>query len=254
MKGALWTLLRQASWLGQGFLELIYPGCCFLCGEQIHDGSPSLCSSCRAALTFDPYSACPRCATTIGPFTLTSKGCPYCQKHKFSFDGALRLGLYKDQLQHLVLMLKRPRAAFLAPLIARLWFERDEERFREFHADAVVPIPSHWQRWLWRGINPMDAVAQELARLLGIPCRPGWLRRIRFTPMQHRLRPDQDRLRNVEDAFAVPGKIRLDGKTLLLLDDVLTSGATANEAARPLLRAGAAHVVVIVLARTPLHL
>lgn len=161
----------------------------------------------------------------------------------------MRLGSYQGQLKKAVLLLKSPRYSILAREIARIWVERDRELFQKHQLDRIIPIPSHWIRWWIRGANPMDAVGKELARLLEVPFHPGGLLRIRNTSRQVGI--NVNRRENVSNAFAVPKNQRFDGQKLLLLDDVFTTGATANEASRPLLEAGAAWVVVAMLARTP---
>jgi ComF family protein len=114
--------------------------------------------------------------------------------------------------------------------------------------DAVVPVPLHWVRRWQRGYNQSSAIAYGLASRLRLPFRPGWLRRTRNTPSQTK-QTASGRRDNVRGAFAVPRRVRLDGQTVLLVDDVMTTGATASEAARALRKAGAGRVAVAVLGR-----
>ena len=113
----------------------------------------------------------------------------------------------------------------------------------------MVPVPLHWRRRWRRGYNQSEALARPIAARLRLPFRPGsWLRRIRNTPEQKGSGMAAERLENVRGAFRVAGA-ELAGRTVLLVDDVLTTGSTASEAARTLRRAGAKRVVVAVLAR-----
>jgi ComF family protein len=112
--------------------------------------------------------------------------------------------------------------------------------------DAVVPVPLHWWRRLRRGYNQSEALARGLARVLALPCRTSWLRRARHTPSQVGKSAEQRRA-NVRGAFRaarVPA-----GASVLLVDDVMTTGATASEAARALKEAGAGRVVAAALGR-----
>jgi len=205
------------------------------------------CIPCRTALTADRARTCPRCASTIGPFTAIEDGCPQCRDSVYHFESAIRLGPYDGLLRELVLRMKSAWNEELAELLGELWASNAEVPFRAFNADVVVPVPLHWWRRWRRGYNQSESLARSLAMALGLPCRPRWLRRARATPMQTRQSPTVRR-ENVRGVFAARPRAALHGRTVLLVDDVLTTGSTASEAARALRAAGAARVVVAVLA------
>lgn len=240
------TLLRE---LGHGLLRLLYPGLCGVCGVPLPPEQDRFCSSCRAALTTDPFSTCPRCAATIGPYALATlaDGCTRCWNVSFRFERVLRLGPYDSLLRDVILRLKHLSGDGLAELIGELWAEHAEAALRGLHADVVVPVPLHWRRRWKRGYNQSLALARGLAARLRAPCRPSWLRRIRHTPEQTKQTPSARRA-NVRGAFRATRKLP-PGRTILLVDDVMTTGSTAHEAAAALRNAGAARVVVAVLAR-----
>jgi ComF family protein len=200
-------------------------------------------------LTIDPFSSCPRCAATIGPFALATlkDGCTRCGNTSFRFERVLRLGPYDGLLRDVILRLKHLQGDVLAELVGELWAEHAETALRGVHADAIVPIPLHWWRRWRRGYNQSLALARGLAARLHLPLRPRLLRRTRNTPLQTQQAPST-RPTNVRGAFRA-SSTRLGGKTVLLVDDVMTTGSTANEAAGALRAAGAARVVVAVLAR-----
>ncbi|HMF14445.1 MAG TPA: ComF family protein [Gemmataceae bacterium] len=240
------ALLRE---LGRGFVRLLYPGICHVCAAPLPPEQDRFCSSCRDALTADPFSSCPRCAATIGPFAFATlaEGCPRCWHSAFRFERVLRLGSYEGLLRDVILRLKHLSGDVLAELVGELWAERAEAKLREVRADAVVPIPLHWRRRWSRGYNQSLALARGLAARLRLPCRAGWLRRVRSTPMQTALAPSARR-DNVRGAFRTPVKVP-QRATILLVDDVMTTGSTASEAAGALLAAGAGRVILGVLAR-----
>jgi len=121
-------------------------------------------------------------------------------------------------------------------------------RLREFSIDAVVAVPHHWWRRFRRHVNSADILANRLARKLGVPLLREALHKVRRTPRQVTL-PASKRRTNLRNAFAAELPEKLQSATLLLVDDVLTTGTTAHEASKVLLSAGAGKVVVAVVAR-----
>jgi ComF family protein len=242
---------RAGADLGRGLLHLVYPAHCLTCGRPLGEGQDSFCASCRESLFTDPMPCCPRCAATVGPFGVADGQCSRCRDDSFAFEAALRLGPYDGLLRLLILRLKNQRGEGLAELIGERWAEQAEERFRSLRPDAVVPVPLHFWRRMGRGYNQSLAVARGLSLRLGVPCRSAWLRRVRNTPRQTS-QTATGRKENVRGAFALRPGIPLRGCRVLLVDDVMTTGATAGEAARVLRTAGAAAVAVAVLARAEL--
>jgi ComF family protein len=242
----LMTLLREFA---RGLLRLVYPGVCNVCGTALPPEQDHFCVSCRAALTTDMFCTCPRCAATIGPFALATPkdGCTHCANASFHFERVLRLGAYDGLLRDVIMRLKHLSGDGLAELLGELWAETSEAALRATQADVIVPMPLHWRRRWQRGYNQSLALARGLAARLHLPCRPAWLRRIRHTPTQTQQSPSARR-HNVRGAFRAATRIA-PGQTILLVDDVLTTGSTASEAAAALRAAGAARVLVAVLAR-----
>jgi ComF family protein len=241
----LGPLLRTAHTLAQGLLHLVYPATCWACGRGLEPEQSSFCLACRMALTGDTSSTCPRCASTVGPFVNVAQGCLKCKDEGFAFEGALRLGPYKGLLREVVLRMKNASGEGLAEAVGHLWADHAEPRLRDMGMDVIVPVPLHWLRRWRRGYNQSDVLARALAGRLGLLCRPGWLRRIRPTPKQT-AQSSAGRRENVRGAFR--GRPVLRGRSVLLVDDVLTTGSTVHEAARALRQAGAKRVVVAVLA------
>lgn len=212
------------------------------------DHSTWFCRACLAQLEADNHNTCPRCAHTIGPYQDVSKGCPACRNNKFHFKGAVRLGLYEGGLREAVLRCKHHSGEMLAELLGKVFASLRGEQLKAFQADALVPIPLHWRRKWRRGYNQSEAIAQGLGSVLSLPVRAGWLKRVRNTPTQHLL-PPSHRKDTMKDAFRARSTPALADRTVLLVDDVMTTGGTCDEAAAALLEGGARKVIAVVLAR-----
>jgi ComF family protein len=236
----------MAFW--HGITDLIYPPRCLLCRRPPRLSRDHFCEDCTEQLFGDTKLVCPRCAANVGPYSLDEGQCHHCRADPPAFDAALRLGIYDGPLKAAVLLMKNANHEGLAELMGERWAERQLDRFAALKVDAVVPVPLHWWRRLRRGYNQSAALAYGLASRLRLPYHRWWLRRSRNTPSQKELTATQRR-ENVKDAFSVRPKAPVRGAHVLLVDDVMTTGATVQEAARTLKRGGAARVTVAVLAR-----
>jgi ComF family protein len=243
------TLRTVARDLTRGLVQLLYPGVCHLCGRPLSADQDHFCYTCRAALTADPFPTCPRCAGTVGPHVVLDDGCGHCRGTPFQFERVIRLGPYDGPLREAILRMKHASGEGLAEVLGALWAEHAAAHLQGAGADVVIPVPLHWSRHWWRGHNQSAALARAVAGRLRLPCRPTWLRRTRATPQQTRQTPSA-RPSNVRGAFRARAHAGLADKTVLLVDDVLTTGSTCSEAARALRAAGARRVVVAILARS----
>jgi len=195
----------------------------------------------------DHRATCPRCGSGGLP-NEESGTCLQCHDERFYFDAVVRLGRYESALRTAVLRIKSQRHRALAIALGDLLVSARGGRLLELEADAVVPIPMHWSRRLWRGANSPEILSERLASQLKMPVAAHLLARSRRTAPQASLPPTR-RLANVRGAFRAVAHPELPGARLLLVDDIMTTGATVNEAAKTLTRAGAKVVAVVVLAR-----
>ncbi len=147
-----------------------------------------------------------------------------------------------------MLRIKNQSAQALAIVLGDLLAVECSQQLTALEPDVVVPIPMHWSRRMWRGTNSSETVAERLSRSLGVPSASHHLARCRRTVPQARLSATR-RVANVRGAFRARSHADLPGARVLLVDDIMTTGATANEAAKTLRRAGAAAIVIVVLAR-----
>ncbi|HEV3418080.1 MAG TPA: ComF family protein [Pirellulales bacterium] len=242
-----------ARWLrcaAQTGAELVYPPRCAFCREEILGPADGilLCSPCRKSLTAGAHAACPRCALSIeGQATIPASTCTRCREADWKFGAAVRLGRYRDELREAILRMKRPSGEPLASAIGKLLSESRCDELVSWRAEVVLPIPMHWRRRLSRGANSPDLLAAVIARRLGIPAASALARR-RLTHPQNEL-PPEDRVENIRGAFRIKPSWDFSGARVLLVDDVMTTGATANEAAGVLRRGGASDVAIAVVAR-----
>jgi len=232
----------------RGILQLLLPNTCWVCERHLPDEARSFCASCLYALTFDPFPTCPRCAGSVGPHASLEGGCTACRSDAFAFDGVFRVGVHEDLLREVVIKLKQRGAEEFAEAMAVLFAEVLAAKLKSFLPDVVIPVPLHWLRYWQRGFNQSEILGRALAENLGKPCRSRVLRRVRRTPSQ-KAQTAAKRRENMKGAFAARPDPSIKGKVCLLVDDVLTSGATAHEAARALRTLEPARIIVCVIAR-----
>jgi ComF family protein len=211
---------------------------CLLCGAQT--GSEPLCTACVGELPALAES-CPRCALPSPAAAM----CGTCLNRPPHFDATLALWRYEFPCDRLVQALKYRAQLALAGFFARSLASRPLPEF-----DVVLPMPLHPRRLAERGFNQALEIARGLARNLGRPIEPRGVLRVKNTPPQAEL-PYEERAKNVRGAFLC--KLDLSGVSVAVLDDVMTTGATLNELARALKRAGATRVENFVIARTVLR-
>jgi ComF family protein len=182
------------------------------------------------------------------PAPSTTDDCYHCRRRRYHFDSACFLGLYREGLREAVRRMKRPEYEQLTSVASRLLAERVRDWLDHESVDAIVPVPMHWMRLLRRGINGAELIAEIVGGELHVPVRSRMVRCRRRTKKQGTLTPTA-RFKNVRDAFGLAPGYDLSRARVLLVDDVMTTGATASEVARVLRLGGAASVRVAVIGR-----
>lgn len=227
---------------------LLFPDDCRLCGRPLEGFSRvPVCPEClEPPAPLAPEFACARCRTPfLNARPLKEEGlCRLCAAGVTSFEGAWSCGAYDGKLRDLVHLFKYERMLPLGRVFGSMMI-RAYPRDQRF--DVLVPVPAHWRRRFWRGFDQAEVLARELSRRTGIPAVRA-LRRRRHTDPQAGLTRRQRR-ENIRGCFQTAAPEAVRGRRVLLIDDVLTTGATVNAAAAALKQAGAAHVGVFTLAR-----
>ncbi len=243
-------------------LDLLVPPRCHDCGRPLWDcAQPFLCPDCLGNMPWIGSGACPRCGYPAGPFaSWGAGGCARCAGRRLELAGVAAVSRYAAGAKGLVRALKFHGERRLAPamgeLMAARWLaaglteqgtaEADARAARRGRVDLVAPVSLHPRRRRARGFDQSALLAETVARRLGLEWNAGAVIRLRATRPQSLLRRRQ-RLAAMEGVFAAGASVR--GRTVLLVDDVLTTGTTMSAAAAACKRAGAKKVYGLTFAR-----
>ena len=259
---------RATGWLnaaGDALVSVVFPGACRLCERLLTRARRiPICEECLDSFTPLCGQLCEICGqpTSTPSFEETDEAgdwpqvpggiCRSCELRTYAFDCARSYAFYEGSLVRAVVMLKFEPILPLATWFAEQLTEVAKREGRLRGADVVVPVPLHRRRARERGYNQAHLVAKPLAQLLGLPCRPGLLVRTRERPNKHILSL-RERWESVRGAFATAPGAQVDNMRVLLVDDVLTTGATLDACAKVLRKAGAKSVIGLTVARAARH-
>ena len=234
--------------LGAGLIELIYPAPkeCPICRQEpcYRWGIGEKCFR-KIGLVTPPV--CRKCGRPLRLKVIKSDICRQCTGHQYYFSKARAVGLYEGALREYLSELKYRYRPELGEAFGNLLVEWVKLNPEYQKSDLIIPIPLHQQKLQLRGYNQAELLANPLQRYLGIKVRDDIIVRDKLTESQNSLNKET-RFSNMVNAFQVVNTQGLSGASVLLVDDILTTGATASEAARVLLRAGALTVKVLTLA------
>lgn len=248
--GASWS--RLLAKLSGALASVIFPSDCRICESLLTTASRlPVCEGCLASFRRNPLEICDVCGVPWGVPDESDEEfaiCPDCREQKYGFERARSYGQYQGALVRAILLLKYERIEPLGRWFAERLLEVMRADEKRLWADMVVPVPLHRQRKKERGFNQVELFARPLAKRLGIPYRPVLLMRTRPRPEKHLL-DYQERWESVRGAFALKQGGRVDNSRVLLLDDVMTTGATLDACSRALADAGASSVIALTVAR-----
>ena len=245
MGGGLQQGLKRAA---RAALDLVYPPLCIGCRAPVAEPG-AFCAACWLQIQFVDGPVCDCCGTPFEFDPGDGTRCAACHAKPPAYDRARAVMRYDETSKAPILALKHADRLELSPAFAR-WLARGGSGLID-EADVIVPVPLHRARLWSRRYNQAAELARALSRHSAKPYAPDVLLRARATPSQGEMRSAKARRRNMLGAFKVSPrhKSAIAARNILLIDDVLTTGATVDACARALKRAGAAKVLVLALAR-----
>ena len=230
-------------------IGFLFPGKCRACGVIIKDSvNPYICLACWSTLKFPSGNLCSRCGEGLRLKESTLQECDSCRDGENLFAGAIWVSVYDEVMRAAIHTLKYENKSRMARFLIDLMVSGAKEFIEEVGVEALLPIPLHRKKLREREFNQALLLARGIGRAYNIPVLGGCLIRPRETAPQSQL--DRDgRMSNVGGAFRVADAKPIRGKRVLLVDDIYTTGATANECTRVLIEAGVERVYVLTLAR-----
>ena len=240
--------IQKASPFIAAIINILFPARCAGCAESVGSHG-ALCVPCWQNIHFITDPLCHHCGLPFDYAIGERALCGHCMQHKPAYTQARALFRYDQHSRNQILSLKYHDKTGLVPIYGQ-WLVRIAESYKK-QVDVIMPVPLHYSRLVWRRYNQAALLAHALADRTQITCLPDTLQRIRKTPTQSGLTRRQ-REDNVRGAFRIKAKNRdlIKGKSVLLVDDVMTTGATLDACARTLHDAGVIDVYVVTLART----
>lgn len=265
MKTEIWQhSIRLAERVSTSVVDFVSPPVCVLCDVDLAiDERPVdrtlFCDCCEEKLKpLSGQHVCARCGAPAGPHLNVETGCVHCQRDRFAFERVFSLGVYSDAMRDACLKAKNPSGRLVALGLAKSLCKHFGDQICEQNVDFVMPVPRHWSqklisRQLLSSYSSSETLAGFVSHCLKAPMLGHILRKTRRTASQSSLPPSKRRT-NLRGVFRVgslltPMKRKLEGATVLLVDDILTTGSTAHEVARVLKKSGVSRVLVAVVAR-----
>jgi ComF family protein len=228
--------------------DLVFPPVCLACDRELlaESSEGGLCRECLDSFRYPRGPICPKCAACLPPAGARRVRCGYCRERRYKFTGAFALGIYAGALRQVVLRTKKSAHESLAAAMGNYLGRRLLQEWGNRPVDAVVPVPMHWTRRFARGVPAAELIAEGVARQAGWPLFTDLVYNARATRKQGTLLPGE-RFRNVAGAFQLSPRYDIAGARIVLVDDVMTTGATLDGIARVLIqqRAGSVHAAVL---------
>jgi competence protein ComFC len=250
----------KGGWLSEvrsALLSVVFPAGCRICEQLLTEATRiPICNDCLSSFRAISDTVCDKCGrpTEGGDSDAETFVCPTCVNDEwggYAFDRVRSWAIYEDNLVRAILLLKFENIDPLGKLFAKWLAQLATDCGPAFQADVVVPVPLHRQRERERAYNQAALIAKPLAKLLRLPYKSVLLTRTRPRPDKHLL-SYEERWESVRGAFATrPGSL-VDNLRVLLVDDVMTSGATLDSCAKTLREAGARSVIGLTVARAVL--
>ena len=227
--------------------QFFLPPQCPCCEKFLEEGQQGFCSNCLSEIRWIEPPFCSICGIPFISKEIENHPCGACTTHRKYFTMARALGAYEGSLQEAIHRWKYEGKTHLTPFFVEWMVEGLKDYWGQDSLDLLIPVPLHPQRLRERGFNQALLLVKELSRRTRIPYRKTILQKKKVTLPQVHL-TGAEREKGLKGAFQVIGKKELEGKSVLLIDDVYTTGATVNECSKVLRRGGAKRVDVLTLA------
>jgi ComF family protein len=240
-------IIRPVRILLSSLVNVVFPPVCLHCRRLSPEGlTGGICAGCWAAIRTWEEGQCQRCGSGTG-----SPLCRDCLIPGWGCQDIRTIGPFEAPMSEAIHMLKYSDARSVARRLGAMMAGRLSRSDRYRQADLALAVPLHEARKRERGYNQAQLLAEQLGKALGIPAPEGLIARAKHTKSQTTLNKEQRR-RNVEGIFAVHNPDRIEGRSIILVDDVLTTGATIGSCGHALLAAGAKEVLALTAAAAPL--
>lgn len=230
------------------FFQWFYPRSCMGCGVERPQAFRFLCWECWSLVKRVELPYCDRCGDPVVGAVEHAYICYFCANRTIVYDRARSAVRYNGVIAEAIQELKYRWGFWLIPDLAEILYRLVVAEFSDVKYDVVLPIPLHIERRRRRGYNQSAFLARALAKRLEIAYAGRWLKRVKATPTQTHLTA-AGRMSNVSSAFEVVQRDSVKGKSVLVVDDVITTGATVYACAKMLRKAGAKAVYVVSVAR-----
>ncbi len=245
-------LLKFANFfleLKDDVLDFVYPQHCAICKKNLKREEKDVCEACWSSLVTLPDPFCPYCRSFYEP---EETECSYCQsvgrsREEHRIFMVRSLGRFDDYYKELIHRFKYGKKVPLGKRLGQRLGETINGNSTFLESDFLIPVPLHKSRYRERGFNQSEIIAEEISKVRGIAVSKNVLRRKKNTKDQTNFSPQQ-REENVRGAFVVTQPEMIRGKNVILVDDVITTGATLSECARMLKQAGAEKILGMTIA------
>ncbi len=242
-------ILREGLHLFKTALsDLFFPPVCAFCEAAINESEAFLCEACDDSMDEVSGLVCFQCGLPVPGLAASGSGrCGQCLVNPPAYDRARYGVYYNGVVRDALVRFKFAGALHTAVALSQILAEAFRRHFQPADFDLVVPVPIHRTRLIHRGFNQVVLLAEKLSQDTGIPLDRASFRKIKDTPPQVGL-TRAARVKNLRGSFGIQRPNRIRGRKVLLVDDVATTGSTIAEAAKTIMRGGAAGVDVLVLA------
>jgi ComF family protein len=243
--------MEEPQPLGDAILDLLYPPVCLECQTPLDNpANQFFCKKCWSNVEYIGDNICLTCGVPIADISSLQTGkCENCRLSKPAYDSLRSVAKYEGAIRTAVHSLKFKYKTKLAPFLGEMLLNFYRENYQQGQFDMIVPIPLHWLKKWMREFNQSELLSNYVGSEIGCPVESKILKRKRYTKPQSRIKGRRAKFKNIYNAFKVKDPSKVQSKKIFVIDDIMTTGVTVNEASRVLKEAGAAEVHALVLTR-----